>query len=170
MTALLPLPRPMILIFAVALTFILPASADAEVASIQAPSFLQTETVRLSQDSSMGSNPLAIQVVSQPQCSSGELDAMMLDFQNSNRKYVLQMSIETLDSHQRINRVGAIDESFRPKGPVIGEFKLDLPHFDTPTVLGVYLCAQQRSSDPNVVGPNAASAADPDRPATHRRG
>lgn len=123
----------------------------------EAPNFMEVDSLSYSRRGSPEPRPIEVQVRSQPRCMRGDLDVMMLDFQNSNRKSVLQMSVESLGAHRNVLAVGKIDPEFRPKRDVVGEFEVELPVFDAPTVLGVYLCAKPRSEDPEAPGPNAAN-------------
>ncbi len=131
--------------------------AESAYAQDYKPTFIETETLSYSRSNSPEPRPIEVQVVSQARCMRGDLDVMMLDFQNSNRKSVLQMSIESLGSYRDVARVGKIDPEYRPKNGVIGEFEVALPIFDSPTVLGVYLCAKPRAKDQDAPGPNAAN-------------
>ncbi len=82
---------------------------------------------------------LTLQVVGTSRCMFGDLDVISADLQRAADSSKLQLSVESLEASRSTVLYPSTTESAQPTGGV-RRFTVDVPVFDRPTVLGIFLC------------------------------
>lgn len=89
---------------------------------------------------------LRVSLGAQPRCVFGDLDLISLDLGQSDGELVLQLTLETLGTGADVISFGVPKEG-SGKNPILRTYEVELPRFDKPTVMGLYLCSVDTSQD-----------------------